>query len=293
LELRHLRSFIAVAETLHFTRAAERLGITPPSLTVQIRALERRLAAQLFHRTKRSVRLSPAGEAFLPEARAVLAQIERAESVGRRAGRGEVGRVEIGYVASAVYAGILQEKISQFRRAFPEVEVTLSERVMASLPELLVAGHVDLAFARLPMPLPPGLSARILVRDHFRLALPADSRWATGPGPIEPEDLAEATFVPPEQPAGTLEVARRGGFAPKLIPCPGNLVAVATQVSLGAGIAVVPSSLPSCVRIPGVVYRDLAGPPVESALAVLFRRHERHPLVRHLIASLTATAEDA
>jgi DNA-binding transcriptional LysR family regulator len=293
LELRHLRSFLVAAEELHFTRAAERLGITPPSLTVQIRELERSLSAELFHRTKRSVRLSPAGEAFLPEARAAIAQIERAAGTARRAGRGEIGRVEIGYVASAVYAGILQDRIAAFRRASPGIDITLSERPMASLPELLTTGHLDLAFARLPMPLPPGLSAQIVIEDHFCLAAPADSRWGATPGPVEPADLAEADFIPPEQPAGTLEVARRGGFAPRLAPCPGNLVAVAALVSLGAGVAIIPSSLPRCVRIPGVVYREIAGDTVGSAIAVLYRHQERHPVVRHLIAGMVAPDTEA
>ena len=98
IELRHLRYFAAVAEELHFARAAERLGIAPPTLTIQIQEIERTLSAKLLTRTKRSVALSSAGEVFLAEARNVLTQFAKAESVGRRAGRGEIGRVEVGYV---------------------------------------------------------------------------------------------------------------------------------------------------------------------------------------------------
>src|ERR1700757_4165815 len=99
MELRHLRYFVAVAETLHFGRAAEQLNIAPPTLTVQIQEIERTLSARLFQRTKRSVALTAAGEIFLSEARNVLDQFAKAESAGRRAGRGETGRVEIGYVS--------------------------------------------------------------------------------------------------------------------------------------------------------------------------------------------------
>src|ERR1700743_3741138 len=98
MELRHLRYFVAVAETLHFGRAAAQLGIAPPTLTVQIQEIERTLSARLFARTKRSVALTPAGEIFLGEARAVLDQFARAESVGRRAGLGEICRVGVGHV---------------------------------------------------------------------------------------------------------------------------------------------------------------------------------------------------
>src|ERR1700740_2175626 len=95
MELRHLRYFVTLAEELHFTRAAERLSIAPPTLTVQIQEIERTISARLFVRTKRSVALTAAGEVFLAEARNVLETYARAESVGRRAGRGEIGRVEI------------------------------------------------------------------------------------------------------------------------------------------------------------------------------------------------------
>src|ERR1700761_6649585 len=120
MELRHLRYFVAVTETLHFGRAAEQLGIAPPTLTVQIQEIERALSARLLARTKRSVALTPAGEAFLAEARSVLAQAARAESVGRRAGRGEIGRIEIGYVGSAAYSGVLQTQAARFRQTWPD-----------------------------------------------------------------------------------------------------------------------------------------------------------------------------
>ena len=117
MELRHLRYFIAVAEQLHFGQAAEMLGIAPPTLTVQIQQIERTLDAQLFTRTKRSVALTQAGEAFLVEARAALEQFERAVNIGRRAGRGELGRVKLGFVGSAAFSGVLQQQGRAFREA--------------------------------------------------------------------------------------------------------------------------------------------------------------------------------
>lgn len=292
MELRHVRAFLAVAEELHFARAAERLGIAPPSLTVQIHDLESSLGATLFYRTKRVVRLSPAGEAFLPEAQAVLAQVERAESIGRRAGRGEVGRVEIGYVGSATYAGVLQSHVAAFRRAQPAIEIVCTEHKMDALPDLLVEGHLDLAFVRLPMHLPAALRARVVVRDRFCLAVATTSRWGEGwrGKRVDPAELAQELFVLPEQVAGTLEAGRRGGFTPRLGPRPGSLISVATYVALGSGVAVVPSALPDSVRIPGVIFRELAGKPIVSEIAVLHRHRERHPVVTTLIRQIVPAA---
>src|SRR5277367_642412 len=117
MELRHMRYFVAAAEALHFARAAERLGIAPPTLTIQIQEIERTLSATLLARTKRSVALTSAGEVFLAEANNVLAQFARAQSVGRRAGRGEIGRIEVGYVGSAAYSGVLGRKAQPCKTA--------------------------------------------------------------------------------------------------------------------------------------------------------------------------------
>ncbi len=288
MELRHLRYFVALAETLHFTRAAERLGIAAPTLTVQIQELERRLGAQLFARGTRQVALTGAGAVFLAEARAVLARLEQAESAGRRAGRGEVGRVALGYVASAVYGGVVQAQLGRFRAAWPGVQVTAREVPMGELPEQLEAGQLDLGFVRLPMALPRALRAHVLFEDVFCAALPGDHVLATARA-VRPRELAEADFITPEQMAGTHEVARRGGFAARIVASPGGLAAVLMQVSLGAGVAVVPSVLTSAVRIPNVVFRPLAGAPITSKVAAVFRTSEAAPAVQKLIAQIRAT----
>src|SRR5215212_3476555 len=126
MELRHLRYFVAVAEELHFSRAAERLHISPPSLTQQIQDLERELGTGLFTRTKRNVTLTDAGSRFLHEARLTLQQAEHAAVVARLAGRGDIGRIEIGY-ASVACAGLVTTAVATYRRANPLVTVSLSK----------------------------------------------------------------------------------------------------------------------------------------------------------------------
>jgi len=290
MELRHLRYFVALAEELHFARAAERLNIAPPTLTVQIQEIERALSARLFARTRRSVALTPAGEVFLAEARAVLDRFARAESVGRRAGRGEIGRVEVGYVGSAAYAGVLQDQTRRFRAGFPEVHIQAREWPMEPLPGLVAEGEVDIGFVRLPMALPRGVKAHVLLRDYFCFALPA-VHAAAGEGALLPERLAGEAFVAPEQAAGTYEVARRGGFTPRIVSAPGSLLAVLTQVSLGMGVSVVPSVVRQVVNLPNVVFTRLAGPTIPSEVAALFRAGEAAPMAQHFIRQVIETPE--
>ncbi|MFJ3058689.1 LysR family transcriptional regulator [Herbaspirillum sp. NPDC087042] len=291
MELRHLRYFLVVAEELHFARAAEILGIAPPTLSVQIRELERQLQAQLFVRTKRSVALTSAGRDFVVQAQAVLARFDQAIDVGRRAGRGELGRVEIGYVGSAVFGGILQQQISAFRQRWPQASVHAREWPMDQLADAVEEGKVDIAFLRMPLPLGPALQSHVLLRDRFCLALPGDHALAsvTDATAVRSRALAQDAFILPEQELGSREVWRRGGFEPRSVSRPGGLLAVLAEVSVGAGVAVVPGVLTSVVTLPNVCYRALAGAPLVSEVAAVFRRHERAPAVRNMIAAIRAS----
>lgn len=290
MELRHLRYFVALAEELHFARAAERLNIAAPTLTVQIQEIERRLGALLFVRTKRSVSITPAGEVFLKEARLVLDQFDRAESVGRRAGRGEIGRIEIGYVGSAAYAGALQLQINRFAHDWPQVELHSREFPMEELPKLIEEGNLDIGFVRLPMTLSASLDAHVLLQDYFCLALPSDHRLALSEAGDQYALLSESRFIVPEQEAGTFEVARRGGFTPKIVARPGGLLAVLTQVSLGAGISVIPGVVRNVVSMPNTLFRPIIGKPIKSEVAAIFRSKENAASVENFIAQICASA---
>ena len=126
MDLRHLRYFLAVAEDGHFGRAAERLHIVQPALSMQIRALETELGATLFERTSRRVLLTEAGTLFRAEAERTLQQAARAKDVAQRAGRGEVGSVRIGFVGNAAAAGKLASDVSSFKLAYPQVDLELT-----------------------------------------------------------------------------------------------------------------------------------------------------------------------
>lgn len=289
MELRHFRCVLAVAHSLHFARAAAELGISPPALTKQVQETEQLLGTRLFQRSKRAVSLTAAGELFVIEATRALAQLAQAQDVARRAGRGELGRLEIGYVASAAYSGVLQDQFSRFRVSHPGIHIGAREYAMDALPGLLDQGRVDLAFVRPPLHLPDGLDSVVLLRDRFVLAVQADSPLARL-DMAEPAALAQQAFIVPEQELGTLEVSRRGGFAAQVVSRPGSLVAVLTEVSLGVGCAIVPHSVMASVQLPGVVFRELATPQISSEIAVAFRRHEQAPAARAFIAQLRAVA---
>ncbi|WP_257572374.1 LysR family transcriptional regulator [Janthinobacterium sp. UMAB-60] len=289
MELRHFRCVLAVAHSLHFARAAAELGISPPALTKQVQETEQLLGTRLFQRSKRAVSLTAAGELFVIEATRALAQLAQAQDVARRAGRGELGRLEIGYVASAAYSGVLQDQFARFRASHPGIHISAREYAMDALPGLLDQGRVDLAFVRPPLHLPDGLDSVVLLRDRFVLAVQADSPLALQQI-AGPAALAQQAFIVPEQELGTLEVSRRGGFAAQVVSRPGSLVAVLTEVSLGVGCAIVPHSVMASVQLPGVVFRELQGPQISSEIAVAFRRHEQAPAARAFIAQLRAVA---
>jgi DNA-binding transcriptional LysR family regulator len=286
MELRHFRCFAAVAENLHFARAAAQIGISPPALTKQIQEIERALDVRLFHRTKRSVALTSAGEIFRVEALRTLEQAARAEEAARRAGRGEIGRIEIGYVASAAYSGLLQTEIARFRNTHPDVKLNLAETTMDRLPQLVSDGRIDLAFIRPPLACPADVMTIALLSERFVVAVPVNGPFAQMTA-IRPADLAKQRFILPEQSAGTHELGRRGRFTPAPGPSPGGLVAVITLVSLGEGVAIVPASVVDRIFIPGVVYREIAGKPTQTGIAVACRRHEKSPAVRAFIKQVT------
>ncbi|SEJ81511.1 LysR family transcriptional regulator [Pseudomonas sp. NFR16] len=288
MEIRHFRYFLAVARHRHFTRAAEQLGIAPPTLTRQIQDLESALGTRLFVREQREVRLTDAGKALQVEAELAVRQFETAQYNVQRAGRGEAGKIELGYVASAVFSGVLQQQVGEFRQRYADVEFSINEYLMPTLPRWVEEGRLDVGFIRSPMNLPDSVSALKLLTERFALALP-DSAWLCKLKSIHAAHLQNETFILPEQISGTLEVAAQGGFAPTLGPQPGGLVSVIALVSLGQGVAVVPESVVDHIRLPNVVYRRIDDCQPTSSLSLIHRRYEKAPAVIRFIDHVRET----
>jgi len=290
MEIRHFRYFLAVARHRHFTRAAEQLGIAPPTLTRQIQDLESALGTRLFVREQREVRLTEAGRALQIEAELAVRQFETAQYNVQRAGRGEAGRIELGYVASAVFSGVLQQQVGEFRRHHADIDFTITEYLMPAVPRMIEEGRLDVGFIRSPMSLPDSVSAVKLLTEGFVLALPVTS-WLCKLKTINAAHVQSETFILPEQISGTLEVAAHGGFAPTLGPQPGSLVSVIALVSLGQGIAVVPESVVNHIKLPDVVYRSLDDCQPTSHLSLIYRRYEKAPAVLRFIEHVRAGRE--
>ncbi len=197
MKLRELRCFEVLAQELHFARAAERLGLAQSGVSRLIAGLEADLGAKLFNRGKRSqVRLTTTGALFLPEAQAILRQAERGESLGRRAARGEVGRLEIGFVASAAWDGTASALVRRYHEAAPRVEIHLQEMETPRQLEEIAAGRLDIGFLRARADYPVEVKVTRLKRDALLLALPASGALAQAPA-LTPEMLKGQKFLLP------------------------------------------------------------------------------------------------
>jgi DNA-binding transcriptional LysR family regulator len=285
-----------LAEELHFGRAAERLGIAQPALTQQIQALERELGVQLFQRTKRSVRLTVAGRVTLDEAIRTLQQADRTALVAQQAGRGQLGHIEIGFVGSAVFAGVLSKAISRFREGNPMVELRLSELGILQQLDDVGSGRLDLGIVRTPVKsLPPDVAIAILYREPIILAIPA-RHPLTFRKKITLKNLTDEPFVGLQIHDGVgfnaqvADICATGGLSPKVRLRAGQLVALAGMVAGGLGIAFVPDSLRH-LHIPDVVYRPLDAMNEQSNLAVVFRKSERAPAVTAFLDQMRKSAK--
>lgn len=293
MELRHLRYFIAVAEELHFGRAAERLCISQPPLSQQIQQLERELGFALFHRTQRRVELTEAGRLFLEEARETLAHLEKAALAGRRVARGEVGWLGIGFVGTATYE-FLPTALSRFRERCPDVELALRELVSAKQAQALRDRRIHVGLAR-PAIQEEGIVSEVVCREPLMVALPeAHPLAASDHVPIEA--LAEEPFIlfprhpQPSYADSVLAVCARAGFRPSVVQETAEIHTAIGLVAAGLGVTIVPASVQSAHR-QGVAYRLFAEPMPLTELTAAYRQEEMAPVLRAFLEVVRKTPE--
>src|SRR5512139_1808453 len=294
IDPKKLRSFVAVADQLHFGRAAAALGMAQPPLSRAIQSLEQALGTQLFARTKRQVALTPAGEALLPEARQILRQLESLGAGARRAAAGEVGTVSLGFIASASY-NVLPELLSEFRRRHPAVRLALQEATSDATLAALRAGDIDAGLV-LPPVEDPALEYMLVYRDTLVAALPA-ARYARGAARVRLKSLASAPFIlfPRKSAPGLHDVivsfCRQAGFSPRVEQEAIQMQTIVSLVAADMGVALVPASLEQ-LRRTGVVYRPLAerSPVIETGLA--WRRAGQSPALAAFIALAREYAQE-
>lgn len=281
VDVRRLRYFTAVAEELHFGRAAERLHIAQPALSRQIASLETAIGVQLFDRTRSNIHLTAAGEALLPRARDIMARVADAAWVARRAAAGAVGVIQVGFVGSATFS-ILPEIFNTYRAAFPDVELVLHAMNTAELRVALVERSIDVAFAR-PGVDDPEIVSEVLQREPFVIALPENDPLARRDR-IALSDLSMRPFVLyPRHPRPSfadtiLGLCRTAGFAPLVAQETLEIQTALSLVSVGVGVSIVPQST-SLARRNGIAYRPLHGDAPQTQLSLAYRRDNRSSVV--------------
>jgi DNA-binding transcriptional LysR family regulator len=290
IETRLFRYFAVLAEEQHFSRAAHRLNITPPTLTHQIKKLERLLGARLVERKGNThVALTQAGLRFFERAQHVLRQVEEAKIVAQQAQRGEVGRIDIGFMATAVCSGVLQKSLADFRRTNPAIEINMRKLVPMDQIKAIMRKDLDAGFTRSPHKYPAGLEGFDILRQPMVLALPAKHPLARRKT-ISPAALKDEPFINtgPELDVGfwghTEAVA--GHFTPRVVRRDDDLLTILTYVSMGYGIGVMPQTM-TRMNIPNVVFREIATSSVpKSAIAFVYRRNDSSPqtdlLIKHM-----------
>jgi DNA-binding transcriptional LysR family regulator len=259
IELRHLRYFLAVAETLHFSKAAERLGIAQPPLSQQIKRLEQLLGHRLFDRTTRGVKLTLAGQLLAERARSTIEKIQDDLAQVRRLGRGEEGTLTVGFSGSIMFTD-LPVAIERYRRRYPKVELRLRELTTSLQIAALLNGTLDLAFLRDGDPT-EGIQMSTLIEEHYVAVLPHTHALARKRS-LRVLDLREEPFVLFARRMGplafdrTIACCERTGFRPNIVQDAPQWPTLVRLVAAGLGVSLAPACVAK-VAIPGAVYREV------------------------------------
>lgn len=295
MELRHLRYFVAVADGLSFTRAAERLGIKQPPLSLQIRRLEKELGTPLFRRLGRGVELTGAGRLFLEQAREILQQVDQAKMDVKRRARGETGRISLGASGACYFHPLVGIIMSRFLKLYPDIELRPEEDYTRMVIAGVHAGKFDAAVVRFGSPNSDelaletdGLAVEPIVEEDTIAVVQAGCALSRKAG-IALASLAKEKFIllPPNQCIGFNEAiaaaGRRAGFAAIQGQVAPSLVAIIPMVAAGYGVSIVPQSL-SRLSLKGVTYLPIKGHRPVMPINLAYRRDDQSPAVRNLVA---------
>jgi DNA-binding transcriptional LysR family regulator len=275
IELRPLRQFVAVAEELHFGRAAERLSMTQPPLTLAVQSLERQLGAQLFDRSRRAVTLTAAGRVLLDEARRMLAAAQALPQAVQRAARGESGTLRLAFVSSIAY-GALPQWLRAYRAAHPGISLQLREATLDVQLAAFDAGEIDAGLVlHAPGAAPAGLTTLTVLSEPLWLALP-EGHPAAARRSVRVGDLGATPLlifpraITPTLYDAILAAQAERGWTPPVVQEAIQMQTLVNLVSAGIGVAWVPQTV-TLLQRPGVVYRRIAGTPVMAETSLVWR----------------------
>jgi DNA-binding transcriptional LysR family regulator len=295
VELRLFRYFVTLCDERNFARAAEQLRITPPTLTHQIQKLEKELNIRLLNRkTKVKVELTEAGARFLESARDVLQRAGEAEIIARKAARGEIGRLEVGYLMATAYSGFLQRIVGGFRKTHAAIDITLHQVTTVDLLRGIVSNEMDAGFARLPRQYPAGIAGFPVFRAPVILAIPSGNPLARKRGPIDPKLLKDEAFISTSVGYDLAfqqhveSIAALGNFVPNIAKRAEDLTTVLTYVAAGYGIAAISKELIKC-RVPNVTFKKIASNfAPEVVYSFMYRVNETAPATKAFIEAMRA-----
>lgn len=287
MELRHLRYFVAVAEELHFTRAAKRLGMEQPPLSQQIRALEGELGTPLFRRLPRTVALTDAGRAFFDDARQILAQTQRAIDHAQRVARGDLGRIRVGMINSAPFHPFVPGVLRGFGQRYPDVALSLDENSTSLLAAAVLNETVDVAFVRPLLGEQAGLATEALFDEEVLVALPQDHPLARHRS-LRLARLKAEPFVLFSRPFGSglydeiIAACQRAGFSPRIGQEASQITSIVNLVAAGLGVSLVPASMRQ-VHSVGVAYRPILGDAPKARLNLIYRGDDASATVHNMV----------
>ena len=288
MELRHLRYFLAVAQELNFTRAAQRLHIAQPPLTQQIKALEAELGVILIDRSTYRISLTEAGRAFAAEVARILGDVRHAVLVAKRAARSAAGHVRVGFTESASFNPRVTSALRRFRSARPDVEVSLEEHQSTELASALREDRLDAAFLRPPLKTEEGLTLHLLEEEEMVVAIPSGHRLARRKR-IDLRELVGEPFilyprsVRPGLADAVVAACEKAGFTPRVDQYAPQLSATINLVAASLGISIVPKSM-QALQPHALAYVPLRGRPVLAQLGIAHRAAENSAAVLNFIA---------
>ncbi|MGQ7791197.1 LysR substrate-binding domain-containing protein [Faunimonas sp. B44] len=294
MDLRQFRYFVAVAEELHFTRAAERLNIGQPPLSLQIQAIERELGVILLKRTRRNVELTPVGELFLKEARLALLQAERAVQTVTRAAKGEMGTLRLSFITSVPLVKIFTSAVRAFRSALPDVHLELKCRSSVKIIDDVLLGKVDVGFTRPSTAtlLPTSITAIPVYSDRLMAVLPVDHPLNAKSGPLRMEELREENFVLRPRGSGTgfyeqvFDLCAEAGYSPRVVQIAIEATTTLGLVAAGVGVTVAPEAL-QAINVHDVVWRELDADNLESRIYLIYNKNNGNPILERFTCGFT------
>jgi DNA-binding transcriptional LysR family regulator len=289
MEFRQLRYFLAVAEHLHFTDAAAHLGIAQPPLSQQILKLEREIGTQLFVRHPRRVELTEAGRLFRESARRIVEDTQQAFVEVQNAGRGETGRLSLGFAGSTVFHPLVATTMQKYRHAYEHVAISCEESNSSLLLDRVAERQLDAALVRMPLNC-RDLIVEPLVDEDMLAVLPANHRLNRRRR-VDLANLADDPFILFPRPIGPdlydsiISACREAGFAPSIGMESPQISSAANLVAAGFGVAVVPASIRQ-IQVEGVSYHELQGKPLSTGIALIHRQREKSPTVLNFVRIL-------